>query len=152
MYFFARNAGVDLTTYKEPSIEDRSGPPLSQGFLLTLVSMVGGALCSPEILDKLAAINPNAWYHGQLVEAVLDDAARHDADEPFQSPARINADMGADGGIGPGIVEVKASGIGLDLRPADPGRDGAVANDQAHDGGDVLPGAGSDLEGPHVPF
>lgn len=84
MYLFARNAGVDLTTYKEPSPEDRTGPPLSQGFLLTLISMVGGGRCSQATLDKLAAIEPNAWYHGQLVEAVLDDAAQHDAEAPLQ--------------------------------------------------------------------
>lgn len=84
MYLFARNSGLDLTTYKEPSLEDRSGPPLSQGFLLTLISMVIGGRCSQPTLDRLAAIDPNAWYHGQLVESVLDEAARHDADAPLQ--------------------------------------------------------------------
>ena len=63
---------------------DRSGPPLTQGFLLTLLSMVSGSHCSSATLDKLAEIMPDAWYHGQLLEAVLDEAAQKAADAPYQ--------------------------------------------------------------------
>ena len=51
-----------------PAAADRTGPPLSQGFLFTMVATVAGDHCSPEILDALSRIDPDAWYHGQLLE------------------------------------------------------------------------------------
>lgn len=84
MYLFLRNASLDLTTYKEPPVEDRSGPPLSQGFLFTLISMVIGNRCSQATLDALTTIDPDAWYHGQLLESILDEAERHAADASLQ--------------------------------------------------------------------
>lgn len=84
MYLFSRNAGIDLTTYTEPAVEDRSGPPLSQGFLLTLIGMVSGSRCSPATLEALTAVAPDAWYHGQVLEAILDEAAQKAADAPYQ--------------------------------------------------------------------
>ncbi|HRI50289.1 MAG TPA: hypothetical protein PLW65_08905 [Pseudomonadota bacterium] len=63
---------------------DRSGPPLSQGFLLTLISMVSGSRCSPATLEALTAVVPDAWYHGQVLEAILDEAAQKAADAPYQ--------------------------------------------------------------------
>jgi hypothetical protein len=71
MYSFRRSAPLDLTPIVAPMVEDRTGPPLTQGFLFTLVATVASEHCTPEILDALALIDPDAWYHGQLLESIL---------------------------------------------------------------------------------
>lgn len=72
MYSFRRGAPLDAVPIAAPAAEDRSGPPLSQGFLFTMVATVAGDHCSPEILDVLSRIDPDAWYHGQLFESILE--------------------------------------------------------------------------------
>lgn len=72
MYRFQRSAPLDLTVYPELSQDHRSGPPLSQGFVLTLISTVAAEYCQPATLDALAQVDPNAWYHGQILESVLN--------------------------------------------------------------------------------
>jgi predicted hydrocarbon binding protein len=84
MHQFLRDAPLELTVHPEPPLLDRSGPPLSQGFLFTLIGMAAVGHCSPETLDALSAIEPESWYHGQLLEAILDEAARRNGDAPFQ--------------------------------------------------------------------
>lgn len=71
MHSFQRHAPLDATTYVAPLEADRTGPPLTQGFLFTIVGTVAGAHCDPEVLEILAKIDPNAWYHGQLLESIL---------------------------------------------------------------------------------
>ena len=71
MYSFRRSAPLDATPLVAPAVEDRTGPPLTQGFLFTLVSTIASDHCSPEILDVLSRIDPDAWYHGQLLESIL---------------------------------------------------------------------------------
>lgn len=72
MHRFARHAPFDTTTYVPPAESDRSGPPLSQGFLFTMVSTVAAEHCSEEALAVLARLDPDAWYHGQLLETLLN--------------------------------------------------------------------------------
>lgn len=72
MHSFRRGAPLDTTTFVPPALEDRSGPPLSQGFLVTMVGTVAADHCSPEILEALSRVDPNAWYHGQLLESILE--------------------------------------------------------------------------------
>ncbi|MEP7120596.1 MAG: hypothetical protein ABJE95_06795 [Byssovorax sp.] len=71
MHSFRRGAPLDLAQYTAPAIEDRTGPPLSQGFLFTMIATVASEHCSPEILDALSRVDPDAWYHGQLLESIL---------------------------------------------------------------------------------
>ncbi len=71
MYSFARSAPLDLAPLVAPAIEDRTGPPLTQGFLFTMVATVASEHCTPEILDALSRVDPDAWYHGQLLESIL---------------------------------------------------------------------------------
>jgi hypothetical protein len=71
MHSFRRSAPLDLTPVAAPSVEDRSGPPLSQGFLFTMIATVASEHCSPEILEALSQIDPDAWYDGQLLETIL---------------------------------------------------------------------------------
>jgi hypothetical protein len=71
MHSFARSAPLDLAPLVAPAVEDRTGPPLSQGFLFTMVATVASEHCTPEILDTLSRVDPDAWYHGQLLETIL---------------------------------------------------------------------------------
>ena len=71
MHSFARSAPLDLAPVVAPSIEDRTGPPLSQGLLFTMIATVASEHCTPEILDALSRVEPDAWYHGQLLESIL---------------------------------------------------------------------------------
>ena len=72
MYQFEKNAPLDFTVYPDPGVEDSSGPPLSQGFVLSLIDTVAGDYCSPEFLEGLEQVDPYAWYHGQTLETMLN--------------------------------------------------------------------------------
>jgi hypothetical protein len=78
MHSFRRNVPLDTTPYVAPAVQDRTGPPLSQGFLFTMVATVAGDHCSPEILEALSRIDPDAWYHGQLLESILEHFEQKD--------------------------------------------------------------------------
>lgn len=72
MYQFEQTAPLDMTMYPDPGLEDRSGPPLSQGFVLNLIDTVASEYCTEEMQDKLAEVEPTAWYHGQTLETILN--------------------------------------------------------------------------------
>jgi hypothetical protein len=72
MHRFRRNAPLDPTPYPAPAEDDRTGPPLSQGFLFTMVGTVAARHLTPEITAVLEQIDPDAWYHGQLLETLLN--------------------------------------------------------------------------------
>ena len=72
MYEFQRHAPLDATPIVPSAEDDRTGPPLSQGFVLTMVATVAGERASPEVRELLGRIDPDAWYHGQLFESVLE--------------------------------------------------------------------------------
>lgn len=84
MQTFVRNAPLDLTPQPEPAITDRSGPALSQGFLLTLISMVASDLCSDETMDALSQIDAEGWYLGQSIESLLDEMERKSPGSAFR--------------------------------------------------------------------
>lgn len=82
MYKFAPAPSLSLDVYPPPEPAVRTGPPLTQGSLFTLVSMVAADACSPEALDALSRIDPEAWYHGQLLESLLAGFERQDPELP----------------------------------------------------------------------
>jgi hypothetical protein len=75
---------LDFTPYAEPLPSDRSGPPLSQGFLLTMINMVAADHCSPELCEQMMEADPEAWYHGQLFETILNEFEAKEADLPAE--------------------------------------------------------------------
>jgi len=84
MHHFHHREPLDLTTYEDPSVENRTGVPLSQGFVLTLISTVAAEYCSPTTLAAIEQIDPNAWYHGQLLESVLNEFEERDPTLPAE--------------------------------------------------------------------
>lgn len=82
MHRFVRRAPLDMTEYPEPPAADRTGPPLTQGFLFTVLATVAADDFSPEALAAMDRINPNAWYHGQLLETMLNEAEDRDPSLP----------------------------------------------------------------------
>lgn len=84
VYRFEPSAPLDFTPYPEPDPADRSGPPLSQGFLLTMINTVAADHCSPELCDQLMQVDPEAWYHGQLFETILNDFESKEAGLPAE--------------------------------------------------------------------
>jgi hypothetical protein len=84
MHRFERHAPLDATKHPAPAEADRSGPPLTQGFVFTMVSTVAAQHCSEEALAVLARIDPDAWYHGQLLETLLNQMEDRDPELPAQ--------------------------------------------------------------------
>ncbi len=84
MYRFQRRAPLDLTQYPEPPIDDRSGPPLSQGFLLTMISTIAAEHTKPETLERIAHVDPYAWYHGQVLQNILNEFEDQDPELPAE--------------------------------------------------------------------
>jgi hypothetical protein len=82
MFSFSKSAPLDLTTYTPPPPEDRSGPPLTQGLLFTMIATVAAEHCTGATLQALSKIDPDAWYHGQLLETLLDGFAARDQELP----------------------------------------------------------------------
>jgi hypothetical protein len=72
MYRFSRYAPLDLRPYADPGPEDRSGPPLTRGSMFTLLSTVAGEDIPAEFRPALRDIDPEAWYHGQTLETLLN--------------------------------------------------------------------------------
>lgn len=83
MFQFQHLAPLDLTEYGTVDASDRSGPPLSQGFVLLLISTIAAEHCRPATLDALAGVSPEGWYHGQALATVIDELAEQDAELPF---------------------------------------------------------------------
>jgi hypothetical protein len=90
MHRFQRQAPLDATPYAAPPEDDRTGPPLTQGFLFTMVSTVAASHCDPDVLAVLAAIDPNAWYQGQLLETILGRFEAQDPELPGQVGRNIH--------------------------------------------------------------
>lgn len=82
MFRFQRHAPPDLMLYSPPPVDHRDGPPLSQGFVLTLINTVAAEHCTPEMKTWLDQVDPNGWYHGQLLETVLNTFEDLDPDLP----------------------------------------------------------------------
>lgn len=72
MFTFARFAPLDTTVYEDPGIHNRVGPPLTRGSLFTLLGTVAGDALSPEARAAIRRLDSEAWYHGQLLETLLN--------------------------------------------------------------------------------
>lgn len=84
MHRFERRLPIDLTPYPDPGVEAaRSGPPLSQGVILTLVNTVGGEHLSEETQDILDSVEPEVWYLGQTLESVISELEEQDPSLPY---------------------------------------------------------------------
>lgn len=70
--------------YPEPLNDDRTGPALSKGFVLTLIGTVTAEYCSPETLEMIEDIDSYAWYHGQILENVLNEFEDRDPALPAE--------------------------------------------------------------------
>lgn len=79
---FERYAPLDATPQVAPAEGDRTGPPLTQGFLFTMVSTVTTDSASKEVLELLSGLDPDAWYLGQLLETLLNRLEDTDAALP----------------------------------------------------------------------
>ncbi|MEM8530309.1 MAG: hypothetical protein AAGF95_05655 [Chloroflexota bacterium] len=82
MYQFEHRRPLELIAYPEPIPDDRTGTPLSQGVILTLINTVAAEYCSPETRNMLNKVEPNTWYHGQELESVLNEFEDQDPDLP----------------------------------------------------------------------
>jgi len=89
MFQFQRYAPLDATPHVAPAEEDRSGVPLSQGFLFTMVGTIVANSAPAETLALLAQLHPDAWYEGQLLETVLNRLE----DEDPALPRRIGRNI-----------------------------------------------------------
>lgn len=78
----AHFAPMDVTPYAELPIDHRTGPSLSQGFLLSMIGTVAADQCSAATLEVIDQTEPTTWYHGQLLENVLNEFEDRQADLP----------------------------------------------------------------------
>lgn len=62
---------LDLTTYTPPDVDDRSGPPLSQGHVFILFATVAGDYLPEHVLEQIRQIDQFTWYSGQILEDLL---------------------------------------------------------------------------------
>lgn len=83
MYRFTHTAPLALMVYADPG-EDRSGPPLSQGFLAVLIRTVAAEYCDDPTLAALEQMQPELWYHGQNLETVLNRFEEQDPALPAE--------------------------------------------------------------------
>jgi hypothetical protein len=77
MYRFKPRAPFDLTVY-DPDEVGPDGPPLSQGFILSLISLVASEYCSQETLEMLEQLDGYSWYLGQNLETILTELEEKD--------------------------------------------------------------------------
>ncbi len=79
MHRFERRAPLEATIVAAaPPVEDRTGPPLDQGAIFSMLATVAADHLSPEELALLDEIEPDAWYHGQLLETLLNTLEERD--------------------------------------------------------------------------
>jgi hypothetical protein len=82
VYQFTRHAALDTTPLPEPAIEDRTGPPLTQGNLFITLLTVAGLDLSEASRAAVERMDPSAWYHGQVLETLLDELETKDPELP----------------------------------------------------------------------
>ncbi len=72
MYTFQRQAPFDATAFEDPGMDGRTGPPLTRGSLFTLLGTVAGDDLSAEAHAAIRRLDAETWYHGQLLETLLN--------------------------------------------------------------------------------
>ena len=77
-----RKAPFDATAYDDPGPTNRTGPPLSQGSLLTLLGTVAGEALPPEAHAAIRRLHADTWYDGQLLESLLNVLEDYDPELP----------------------------------------------------------------------
>ncbi len=77
MYTFAHTAPFDIKVYVDPG-DDRTGMPLSQGAILTLIAVTASEYLDPDVIKKIEQVDPVAWYAGQSLETILNAFEDHD--------------------------------------------------------------------------
>lgn len=82
MQRFQRHASLELVSYPEPPIEDRSGPALSHGGIFKLLATVASEELSPAALDLIERMEPRGWYRGQLLESLISELEDRDPGLP----------------------------------------------------------------------
>jgi hypothetical protein len=79
---FQRSAPLQAICYPQPPVEDRSGPPVGRGLIYRMIGLVAAEHCTPEMLELFATLEPDGWYHGQLLETVMSHLEAIDPDLP----------------------------------------------------------------------
>ncbi len=82
MFHLQQQAPLDTTPAVAPAEDDRTGPPLTQGFLFTMLATICEGRASPEEVALLARLDPDTWYQGQLLETLLNRLEALDAGLP----------------------------------------------------------------------
>jgi hypothetical protein len=79
---FLRHAPLDTTAYEDPGMNNRSGPPLTRGSLFTLLGTVAGEALTDEAHEAIRRLDAETWYHGQLLESLLNMIEDRDPELP----------------------------------------------------------------------
>ncbi|UQA61985.1 hypothetical protein [Polyangium aurulentum] len=82
MYRFQRRAPLEAIVVDPPPVDVRSGPPLDPGAIFLMIATVGADHLPPETLALLDGIDPDAFYHGQLLETILNELEDRDPSLP----------------------------------------------------------------------
>ena len=79
---FLRHASMDTTVFEDPGFNKRLGPPLTRGSLFTLLGTVAGEALTDEAHKAIRRLEAESWYHGQLLETLLNMIEDYDAELP----------------------------------------------------------------------
>ncbi len=82
MHTFLRHAPLDTTVYEDPGIENRSGQPLTRGSLFVLLGTVAGDSLSDDAHAVIRRLQADVWYHGQLLETLVNMLEEKDPELP----------------------------------------------------------------------
>lgn len=82
MFKFSHSAPLDTTVFEDPGMQNRAGPPLTRGSLFTLLATVAGDALSADAHNAIRRLDAEAWYHGQLLETLLNMLEKSDPELP----------------------------------------------------------------------
>jgi hypothetical protein len=83
MHRFLRSAPLNRAVFPDSPPSERSGLPLSKGFVLTLIDTAASEYCTPEVLKFIEQVDPEAWYEGQVLETILNQFEEQDPNLPY---------------------------------------------------------------------
>jgi hypothetical protein len=82
MHRLQRRAPLEVIVVDPPPVDVRSGPPLDPGAIFLMLATVAADHLRPEELALLDGIEPDTWYHGQLLETLINDLEERDPSLP----------------------------------------------------------------------